>query len=79
MPRAVQLAAQEHVALRRSLPREAFDFMGLMHEPGGGADDDDEEQPQGGKQESDMDVVSSVGSTAGTLAASLGFCIGVAA
>jgi hypothetical protein len=36
----MQVAAQQHVALRRSVPRETFDIMGIMHEPS----DDEEEQ-----------------------------------
>ncbi|CAI5980671.1 unnamed protein product, partial [Closterium sp. NIES-64] len=33
LPRAIEVAAEEHVLLRHSLPRDLFDFMGVMHAP----------------------------------------------
>ncbi|CAI5481197.1 unnamed protein product [Closterium sp. Yama58-4] len=33
LPRAIEVAAEEHVVLRHSLPRDLFDFMGVMHAP----------------------------------------------
>lgn len=43
----MQLAAQEHLVLRRSLPRNYLDFMGVMHED---SDSDSEFEDTGDKK-----------------------------
>lgn len=44
LPQALALAAREDVLLRGGLPRELFDFMGVVHEQDAGSDDDEEEE-----------------------------------